>query len=225
MKGFSSQQTDCIHTFHLKFELIFTHLHLYTWWKWMKIIIQIHNPSFNESWTDSNSVNQISPLMAGAPGYEPPRQQWVTLGFKGIIEEMMIEWRQEQCLLFAAPSLHPPPVSTLTLVLMEGAFCEAWPAPAAARLPVTGPWAPRSKIHFPPPRLSVSCFLTRGRSSNHLRMSWGQWIIIHKESLQTLAWLTLPAAAILQITLADRGAKTLTRPRLLVEFLFTFIQI
>ena len=26
MKGFSSQQTDCIHTFQLKFELIFTYL-------------------------------------------------------------------------------------------------------------------------------------------------------------------------------------------------------
>ena len=93
--------------------------------------------------------------MADAPGYEPPRQQWVTLGFKGIIEEMMIEWRQEQCLLFAAPSLHPPPVSTLTLVLMEGAFCQALPCrgPTAAWLPVTG--ASRSKIHFP---LSFACF-------------------------------------------------------------------
>lgn len=134
------------------------------------------------------------PSHGWAWGYEPPGPQWaadVTLGFKGIIEEMMIEWRQEQCLLFAAPSLHPPPVSTLTLVLMERAFCRPWPSPAATRLPVTGPWAPRSKIHFP----LVSVFFVfslRAALANHLRVSWGRWIIIHKESLQTLAWLTLP---------------------------------
>ena len=117
-------------------------------------------------------MNQISLRMAAAPGYEPPRQQWVTLGFKGIIEEMMIEWRQEQCLLFAAPSLHPPPVSTLTLVLMEGAFCQAWSCrgPTAARLPVTG--ASRSKIHFPPPR-GRSVFLVFPHSLQSLESVMG----------------------------------------------------
>ena len=150
------------------------------------LIILIHNPSFNV-WIRLHSHGW-------AWGYEPPEQQWAahaTLGFKSIIEEMMIEWRQEQWLLFAAPSLHPPPVSTLTLVLMERAFCQPWPSPAATRLPVTGHWAPRSKVHFP----LVSMFLVfslRAALANHLRESWGGWIIIHKESLQTLAWLTLP---------------------------------
>ena len=64
----------------------------------MKVIV-IHNTSFNESWTDYNVVNQIphvSPcasLELGARSHQDSSEaaQAVTLGFKGIIEEMMIE--------------------------------------------------------------------------------------------------------------------------------------
>ena len=110
-------------------------------------------------------------------------------------------------------NIHPcSPVSTLTLVLIEGAFCQAWSAPAAAWLPVTRVTRRSSKVHFPPLCLSLGFLFPHSQlRSNHLRMSWGRWIIIHTESLQTLAWLTLPVAAILQITLADLGAKALTR--------------